>query len=226
MSECITGVYRHANMRLLATVILSILTACSNHQSTSESKAKTHSLQSAKTISSVSPLKTGNDLVDRINEIKKLPQRTLRFKNGEIDSISWVCGDSLYWQIVRLGQEAIPYLIKKVQDSSATNIQVPCRETNLNVGTVALIALDHIISIPYFMVFETQWDVLEMNCDFGQPLHLLEYINEHPQLASSKLAKWYETYGQKIEKKTLKRADQSNCEKKHGIKYQLTIEYQ
>ncbi len=212
--------------RLRTVVILSILTACSNQPPTSDNMAKTDSLRlTTETISKPITIITGNDLVDRINEIKNLPYRTLKFNGTEIDSISWTCGDSLYWEIVGLGKEAIPYLIKKIQDNSKTDIKIPCRESKLTVGTTAFMALDDIISIPYFLVFEIQWDVLEMNCDFGYPVGLLEYINEHPQEAYNKIIKWYDRYGQSIEKKALKRADQTDCQKKYGIKYELTIKY-
>jgi len=212
-------------MRLLTTIIiLSILTACSNQQSASDSKDKKNSLQlTTDTVSK--PITTGNDLVDRINEIKNLPYPTLKSYGSKIDSVSWTCGDSLYWKIIRLGKEAIPYLIKKVKDNAKTDIKIPCTEVNLTVGTISLMALDDIVFIPYFDIFEMQWDFFYTNCDFGYPVGLLEYINEHPQEAHDKLIKWYDRYGRNIEKKVLKPANQTACQKKYGINYKLTIEY-
>jgi len=68
-----------------------------------------------------------------------------------------------------------------------------------------------------------QWDSFEMNCDFGYPVYLLEYINEHPGETYDKLIKWYDRYGQNIEKKMLKPAEQTVCQKKYGINHTFRI---
>ena len=183
-------------------------------------------VKTSKPTSSINPVLTGNDLVDKMNEIKNIPFRTFPFNLLEIDSITWNCGDSLYWEIVQLGQDAIPYLITKVQDSTMTDIQIPCREINLTVGTIAFIALNNIIDIPNIIVFECQCDVFMMNCDFEYPIGLLEYINKNPQEVHEKLMKWYEKYGKTIKKKKLKKSEQNVCQKKHGIDYEFTIKYE
>ena len=206
--------------RLAIVTTLFILTACLNRQSTPNDKIEAESIRP-----STETVATGNKLVDRINEIKNLPYRTLKFKGTEIDSISWNCGDSLYWQIVALGKEAIPHLIKKIQDNSKTDVKIPCRESKLTVGTIAFMILDDIVSIPYFLVFETQWDVLDTNCDFERPVGLLEYINGHQKEAYEKLSRWYNKYRQNIKTDLLKHADQTDCQKKYGINYKLSINY-
>lgn len=214
-------------MKIITTIILlTILAACSNEKTKSEQIATVEIVETtSESNQSINPVVTGNDLIDKLNEIKNLPFRTLPFDETKIDSISWNCGDSLYWKIVQLGQEAIPYLITKVQDSSLTNIQIPCRESKLTVGTIAFMALDEIISIPYSFVFEIQWDVLNINCDFGYPIGLLEYMNTHPKEAHEKLTKWYEKNKKTIKKVKLNSTDQNDCQKEYGLDYKLTINY-
>ena len=127
---------------IITIILLTILTACSYEKKDLEqTDAVENVVKTSKPTSSINPVLTGNDLVDKMNEIKNIPFRTFPFNLLEIDSITWNCGDSLYWEIVQLGQDAIPYLITKVQDSTMTDIQIPCREINLTVGTIAFIAL-------------------------------------------------------------------------------------
>jgi hypothetical protein len=200
--------------RLAKFVISFILTACSNQQSLPNDKIRPNVILT---------FKTGNNLVDRIGEIKNMPYRILNYKGSKITSVSWSCGDSLYWQIVKLGKDAIPFLIKKTQDSTVTDIKIPCRAGKLTVGTMAFMALDDIISIPYSLVFESQWDACEIDCDFGYPMGILEFINENPEEAHDKLVKWYDKYGQNIRREALKGTYQADCQKKYGIRYKLTI---
>jgi len=214
-------------MRILHTLIfLTIITSCSNIKKNSEQilNVENYEIKPESSLSIDSHLKE-NDLINRINEIKKIPFGTISFKNNKLDSKAWNCSDSLYWDIVKLGEEAIPQLISKIQDETKTDIQIQCRDTNLTVGTVAFMILDDIISIPYFLVFQTQWDALYINCDFGYPIGLLEYINTYPQVAQEKLTKWYQKYGKKIKKKKLSSSNQNECQKAFNIDYKLKIKY-
>ena len=124
-------------------------------------------------------------LVNRIGEIRQVPDPV------KSDSASLRWGDSLYREIVKLGEAAVPYLIDKVRDETKTDIRVPCRNSVLTQGAVAFMLLDDILDIPYFQVFEVQWDVFDPPCDFGYPMGLPEYISAHPQEASAKLKRWY-----------------------------------
>lgn len=214
-------------MRILHTLIVLILiTSCSSMKKNSEQTiiVENYEIKSEPALL-IDSHAIENDLIHRINEIKKIPFKTTSFKNNKLDSIDKNCGDSLYWDIVKLGEAAIPQLISKIQDETKTSIQVQCRDTNLNVGTVAFMILDEIIAIPYFLVFQTQWDVLNVNCDYGYPIGLLEYVNTYPQEAQEKLTKWYQKYGKKIKKEKLSLPNQNECQKAFGIDYKLKIDY-
>lgn len=169
--------------------------------------------------------KTGNKLVDRIGEIRNIPYSVVKFKGSKSVAVSWSCGDSLFWQIVKLDKAVIPYLIKKTQDSTRTDIKVPCGNGNLTVGAVAFITLNGIISTPYFLVFGSQWDSYEVNCGFGYPSGMLEYINKNPRETHEKLIKWYSKYGKYIKVENLTNASQTDCQKKYGIRHRLYVNY-
>lgn len=166
-----------------------------------------------------------NNLVDKIGQIKNLPYRTISSDTSEIDSIVWTCGDSIYWEIVRLGENVIPSLVAKIVDTTITDIIIPCREDKLSIGAIAFIILDEIVSIPYYLVFGVQWCVYEMDCNFGFPEGLLEFIIEHPQEAYDNLVKWLNMYGNLIQTELLNDTNQTECQKQFGIKHKLSINY-
>ena len=77
-------------MKIITTIILlTILAACSNEKTKSEQIATVEIVETtSESIQSINPVVTGNDLIDKLNEIKNLPFRTLPFEEIKIDSIS------------------------------------------------------------------------------------------------------------------------------------------
>ncbi len=213
-------------MKISLIVLLSILTVCTNKKINLEHSLNDKYYESKFGYNaSINSAFTENVLIKKINKIKNIPFRTIKWNKKEIDSIVWNCGDSIYWEIVQLGEEAIPHLISIIQDTTKTDIKIPCQEGNLTIGTVAFMILDDIISIPYFSVFGIRWDVFEMNCNFGYPIGLLEYINTYPQTVNKKLTEWYDKYGNKIKNKKLQSTEQNDCQKAFGIDYKLRVKY-
>lgn len=214
------------NKYVAILIVFQVLVACTDNKkttATSDAKDTLHAnLGTADTGADSAPQ---NELVNRINEIKKVPYRTVKFDSSEIDEVSWSCGDSLFWQIVKLGKDAIPILINKVGDSTKTGIRVPCRNRNLTIGSVAFMALDKIVSIPAYLVFKIQWDVIKINCDFGYADGFLDYISERPVETRDKLAEWYRAYVKSMQLDSLKATEQTECESAYGIKHRIYVDY-
>lgn len=209
-------------MRVIAIFLLLLTTvSCSNERSASSVFLKEDALQ----VGATPAIVTGTELVDRIGEITQLPQRKVKYNNQNVESVSWTCGDSLFWKIAALGKDAIPYLIEKIKDSTQTNIVIPCSESKLTVGTIAFVILDKIIGIPGFLVFHRQFDCFTNDCNFGYAHGELEYIGGFPTDAHDKLLAWYKEYGSRIKEKVLKPADQNDCQRQFGIDTVLSIEY-
>ncbi len=173
--------YGNNGMGILIPLLVVFLWACSGDTHTSR---KTEDIEGERETDTVRP-PSAAVLVERIGEIRQVANPV------KSDSASLNRGDSLYREIVKLGEAAVPYLINKVSDNTKTTIRIPCRDSVLTQGAVAFMLLDEILDIPYFQVFEVQWDVFDLPCDFGYPMGLPEYISAHPQEASAKLKHWY-----------------------------------
>ncbi|OJJ15370.1 hypothetical protein BKI52_38805 [marine bacterium AO1-C] len=224
-------------MKQLFIILLSFLLACSSGEQ-SQQKAETTNLADSSTVSDTTQEKpkdtvkviknlvpSGNEQVDRISEIKQIPHVTFTQlgKNNRVRELH--CGDAFFWQIVQMGEEAIPYLITKVQDSTKTNIKIPCQEEYLNVGTVAYVLLSGIVNLPTMLVFDMQFDSFNTDCNLGYADGMLEYINNRPKDAHKKLTRWYRKYKSKITKEKIKFDNEPDCRKQHNIVYRLKIEY-
>ncbi|MEZ5015183.1 MAG: hypothetical protein R2794_12915 [Chitinophagales bacterium] len=155
---------------------------------------------------------TGNVLVDRIGEITHVPLRSYnRDTEGNL-SVSFDCGDALFWEIVQLGKDAIPDLIKKVEDNTGTQIPIPCRQDTLTQGMIAFMILEQIIEIPYYQVFGIQWDVFDLNCDFVYPQGFIDFVQSNPVLVHEKLKKWYATYNDSVSRTNTHSDEWNDCQ--------------
>ncbi|MBX2973757.1 MAG: hypothetical protein KF797_11675, partial [Flavobacteriales bacterium] len=70
------------------------------------------------------------------------------------------CGDSVYWNIVRLDKAAIAALIELIADTSSTSIHRPCTDKNLVVGDLAFKVLNEIVSLPLYQIAHMQFCVI------------------------------------------------------------------
>lgn len=226
-------------MKQLIPILLIFLLACSrgeqNQKEQSQQKTDSTSVHDSgkitdstlvkpkdtvKVIKNVVP--SGNELVDRIGEIKHVPYVTIRYLGRKNRIRELHCGDAFFWQLVQMGKKAIPHLITKVLDSTQTNIKIPCSETYLNVGTVAYIVLNYIIRTPPFLVFKMQFDSITINCNFGFADNELIYINNFPKKVHLKLAEWYKKYRSKVK---IIFDDQPNCKKQYNLDSVWRVRY-
>lgn len=160
-------------------------------------------------------------LIQQIKYIRNIPHVIQTpGDSGEIVTTT-ICGDSLFWIIAQKGKEAIPWLIFMTQNADKTNIQIPCSNDSLSVGAIAFIILDKIMPIPYFSVYKIQWDVLTLNCAFGYPEELLEFVSSEPNHAYLGLLNWYYERSDEIISIPINPDARTECQ----LKYQIINTY-
>lgn len=156
-----------------------------------------------------------------IPEFYKISSIVSNIYDESSKTFSQSCGDKEYWEIVKMGENAIPFLISKLNSSVKTTIPVPCSDSLLTEGCLAFILIDEILSIPYFIVFHMQFDSFDWSCDF--PHGLLDYVMENPDNTQTKISDWYEQNSNRITKKKMREANQTTCEKENGVKFRLRV---
>jgi hypothetical protein len=78
--------------------------------------------------------------------INPLQQKIESIKNiQEMPYIPELSGDKIYWEIVKEGKNAIPYLINKIDDETPTDAVVPNIGGNHVVGDIAILILQNIV---------------------------------------------------------------------------------
>ena len=119
--------------------------------------------------------------------------------------------DPQYHEILLLDTLAIPYLVDKVGDTTATSIRIPCSTHNLTIGDIAFALLNDIIPIPMHYVTGSQWDVF--SCD-TLPTGTWDYLHDDRNrfqnelrrfFASSKGKTWVRLFKGKVKKKEYKK---------------------
>lgn len=163
-----------------------------------------------------------DSMISLIQQIKYIQNIPYSFQNPNDSSQTnpiWICGDSLFWQIVQKGKDAIPYLILKTQDGEKTGIQIPCTTDTLSVGAIAFIMLDKIMHIPYYTVYNVQWDSYTQNCAFGYPEGLLEFVSNSPNFAYLGLLKWYYERSDEIIEEPIPSSLKTACQTQYQIQH-------
>jgi|TARA_B110000261_G_C12969627_1_gene311949 hypothetical protein len=154
----------------------------------------------------------GNNLDSLVHEklksINQLPlvkkgKTNWNFKNLEnttkdIDTTIH-CGDSAYWELIKMQKGIIPILINKITDRSKTNIPIPCSKDSLTIGGLAFLILEQIINIPNAQVTQMQWCVVRSDCGFNSTSGFISYVQSNPVKFQNQLKKWYLEMGSKIE---------------------------
>ncbi|MCH2032307.1 MAG: hypothetical protein MK202_02210 [Tenacibaculum sp.] len=69
------------------------------------------------------------------------------------------CGEDIFWNVVKLKEKGIPFLIEKLNDSTETKAKVMLFGGNHTVADIAYVALEEIIhGIPTFELLGTEFD--------------------------------------------------------------------
>jgi hypothetical protein len=128
-----------------------------------------------------------------LDSVKKNEYAVLLHKISSVPVYSWksgvIGGDSLFWKIVKRGREAVPYLIELLDSTSYSRIRTTCATTNLNIGHLAFLLINHICSFPVFLETHMQFDVILDGCPWGDGF--MDYFDRDPVAFKKLAAPWY-----------------------------------
>lgn len=119
--------------------------------------------------------------IDRLKYVEHMPYICIAYTK---------CGDELFWDVVKLKDKGIPFLIEKLNDSTETKAGVVLFGGNYSVADIAYVALKEIIhGIPTFELLGTEFNQNGCgNCNYWDFLR-----KEYQNRLNFKLAvkKWY-----------------------------------
>lgn len=101
------------------------------------------------------------------------------------------CGDLLYWKVVVLKDQAIPLLMDKLDDTTATEAIIPYFGYRYTTADIAYTALEEIIhNIPTFKLLGTKFD--KKGCGYCSYWRHLYKSFKNRQKFKEAVIKWYE----------------------------------
>lgn len=138
-----------------------------------------------------------------------------------VDSLRYLQADTLdckaatYWKIISYGQEAIPYLIDNLSDTTHTNVWYRCKSTNLNVAEISYLALQEIAMLPVFNITHIQFDFFGRNNCWN--FYDYFFNNANKQKFQHELREWYAKNKSKFKKKKILARSRNDCQRKYSI---------
>jgi hypothetical protein len=129
------------------------------------------------------------------------------------------CRADLYWRIISKGDKAIPFLIEKLDDTTATNVSYKCKLTKLNVAEVAQQALTTIADFPVFLITHEQFCLITNGC-----WSFYDYFyNDGNKIIYKKMVKdWYAINKTKFKAEKISKSLRLDCSFK---KYKIITYY-
>ena len=122
--------------------------------------------------------------------------------------------NSTYWHVVVKGKEVIPFLIDKLDDTTATEISLTCKPTDVKLGDICFEALTEICSIPIFYITHLQFDLIDENgCQHG----VFNYLANNRQKFKEQIRVYYEKYKNDLKFIRYQKDYQNDCKKMNGI---------
>ena len=128
--------------------------------------------------------------IDKFSEIEDMPYICRKIDNNW----SVGCGDTIFWNAVKLGDKIIPYLISNLDDTTDTKAYVPNLSGNYTIADVSFFALQILVwNIP----------ILELAEDTDKPeskngfLSYWEYTRrsfENRIKFKTKMTEWFENH--------------------------------
>lgn len=167
-------------------------------------------------------IKTEQITLTEIPEFTKISTIPTSTWNEESKKFIWNCSDTEYWNIIKMGESAIPFLISKLKSKTKTAIQVPCWDYPLTEGGLAYILIDEMISIPVFSIFGMQFDSFKFGCPY--PSGLLNYMMGDPKNTHKTISLWYNQNKKHIHEIKLLDEDKTDCEKEFDVNSRLRID--
>jgi hypothetical protein len=119
-------------------------------------------------------------------EIKAIPQINRMPDTFELS------GDSIYWNLVKGKQSIVPFLINKIDDTSATKAPIGYVGRNYTVGEVAIEALYEIIrDLPDRISLIKNWERYEEDEAFNNYWYYMNESEQNRLLFKKQIEKWY-----------------------------------
>ena len=137
----------------------------------------------------------------------------------DMNSDTLDCSADLYWRIIAKGEDAIPFLIEKLTDTTQTNVKWHCKKTRLNVGEVANFALNAIGEFPAYFITRIQFDLIYID-ETGQSCWTFyDYFfdNANKPTYQQSVRSWYEKEKGNYKKERITGKRLTDCEKKFGV---------
>lgn len=141
--------------------------------------------------------------VDSLRFVSEMPYMCEVIRKNEAllkkESLSFDvgCGDQLLWKVVLGKQEVIPFLLKKLDDTTLTQATVPFFGGNYTVADIAYVALEEIIKgKPIFELLTTKFD--SEGCGYCAYWNYLRNDINNRKKFKHAVTTWYETNKNKL----------------------------
>lgn len=122
--------------------------------------------------------------------------------------------NSVYWRIVANGKDAIPFLIDKLDDTTATTTSLTCKKTNVKLGDICYESLTDIFSIPLFYVTHQQFDFFD---NYGCLEGVLAYLDNNRQRFKAQIQAYYIKYKTDLKFVRYRKDYKDECKKENKI---------
>ena len=137
----------------------------------------------------------------------------------KIDSLQYLKQQPLtcnfiYWRVVAIGKEAIPFLIDKLDDTTHIQTSLTCKATNVKLGDICFEALTEILNIPLFYVTHQQFDFVDQ---YGCQQGVFNYLDNNRQTFKSQILAYYEKYKTKLKFIRYDNSYKNDCKKKYKV---------
>lgn len=107
--------------------------------------------------------------------------------NHETIRVKWKNGLTLDWSLQNQEFTAVSDSCKTdsclqlwaevIPDTTLTDATICSLDGRLSAGDLAFLWVEKVKSIPFFKVFQVQWDAFEMNCEY--PVGFWDYVQAH-----------------------------------------------
>ena len=137
----------------------------------------------------------------------------------QVDSLQYLkqqplACNPIYWRVVAAGQDAIPFLIDKLDDTTLIQTSLTCKATNVKVGDICFEALTEIFNIPLFYVTHQQFDFIDQ---YGCQQGVFTYLDSNRQKFKSQILAYYDKYKTELKYIRYDKNYKNDCKKKYKV---------
>jgi hypothetical protein len=138
-----------------------------------------------------SNLKNPNIKVDLTNFHKSNDSLISLLSNDKFISLDST--NTVYWEIIKRGEQYIPLLIESLVDTTQTKIFSSIKKSYLTIGEVSYFALEEIAEFPAYLVAENFSENIDLTCGYSNILNYV-FVNENKVKYQFLLRRFYLTH--------------------------------